>query len=80
MSMFRTEQLAVASSVLSCIPSLAVGLRDTQAVGASERVFQLMDRQPNMAPAGSQKPMGAAEGGEIEFRDVWCAACFCDTP
>ena len=44
-----------------------------QAVGASERVFQLMDRQPTMPPAGSQKPIGAAEGGDIEFRDVWCA-------
>ena len=44
-----------------------------QAVGASERVFQLMDRQSTMAPGGPQKPMGAAEGGEIEFRDVWFA-------
>ena len=45
-----------------------------QAVGASERVFQLMDRKPTMAPGGPQKPVGAAEGGEIEFQDVWCVS------
>ena len=31
-----------------------------------------MDRKPTMAPGGPLRPVGAAEGGEIEFRDVWC--------
>ena len=43
-----------------------------QAVGASERVFELLDRQPLMTPAGSRRPTGAAEGGKVELRDVWC--------
>ncbi|DBB11348.1 TPA: hypothetical protein ACH3X3_006772 [Trebouxia sp. C0006] len=41
-----------------------------QAVGASTRVFALLDRQPQMVPAGQAKPRGSPEGAHIEFRNV----------
>lgn len=44
-----------------------------QAVGASERVFQLLDREPKLPPAGNLRPQGSPEGGKIEFKDVWWA-------
>ncbi|KAK9823789.1 hypothetical protein WJX72_005523 [[Myrmecia] bisecta] len=44
-----------------------------QAVGASERVFELLDRLPTLPPAGSQKPRGSPAGGDLELRDVWFA-------
>ena len=44
-----------------------------QAVGASKRVFELLDRMPRQPPAGAEKPRGAPEGGEIVFNNVWCA-------
>ena len=44
-----------------------------QAVGASERVFQLLDRRPTMAPGGSARPTGAPQGGDLLLKDVWCA-------
>ena len=43
-------------------------------MGASKRVFELLDRMPRQPPAGSEKPLGAPEGGEIVFNNVWCAA------
>lgn len=42
-----------------------------QAVGASRRVFELLDRQPRQKPSGNEKPMGAPEGGEVIFDNVW---------
>ena len=44
-----------------------------QAVGASERVFELLDRTPQLAEPGHMEPMGAPEGGEINLQDVTCA-------
>ena len=42
----------------------------SQAVGASTRVFALLDRQPQMVPAGHAKPRGSPDGAHIEFRSV----------
>lgn len=42
-----------------------------QAVGASERVFQLLDRAPRMPASGTLKPFASPDGGEIHFKDVW---------
>ena len=47
-----------------------------QAVGASERVFQLLDRVPKMPPSGNQRPAGSAEGGKVELQDVWWSSHF----
>ena len=44
-----------------------------QALGASERVFELLDRQPRMGQAGKQTPHGRPEGGAVEFDNVWYA-------
>ena len=41
-----------------------------QAVGASTRVFTLLDRRPQMVPAGHAKPQGSPEGAHVEFRNV----------
>lgn len=43
-------------------------------------MFELLDRMPRQPPAGDEKPIGALEGGEIVFNNVWCApvtACRC---
>ena len=45
-----------------------------QAVGASERVFELLDRAPQLPEPGSMEPMGSPEGGDINLQDVTCAA------
>ncbi|GAB4815223.1 hypothetical protein N2152v2_002269 [Parachlorella kessleri] len=45
----------------------------SQALGASERVFQLLDRQPAMPPSGDLRPSGAPEGGELRLQGVWFA-------
>ena len=51
-------------------------LSGLQAVGASERVFELLDRGTHMdLSAGSRKPVGAAEGGHIQLHNVWCLLC-----
>jgi ABC-type multidrug transport system fused ATPase/permease subunit len=39
-------------------------------VGAGKRVFQLMDRTPQLPPSGSHKPTGSPAGAELEFRAV----------
>lgn len=41
-----------------------------QAVGASERVFSLLDRRPQMVPSGNAKPHVSPEGAHLEFKDV----------
>ena len=41
-----------------------------QAVGASERVFSLLDRRPQMVPSGSAKPHVSPDGAHLEFKDV----------
>ncbi|KAK9828398.1 hypothetical protein WJX81_003942 [Elliptochloris bilobata] len=41
-----------------------------QAVGASERVFELLDRIPQLPEPGMMEPMGAPEGGDINLQDV----------
>ncbi|MEW5304479.1 MAG: hypothetical protein WDW36_007089 [Sanguina aurantia] len=43
-----------------------------QALGASKRVFQLVDRVPAMPESGQEEPVGAAEGVEV----VMEAVCF----
>lgn len=40
------------------------------AVGAGKRVFQLMDRTPQLPPSGSLKPTGSPAGAFLEFRAV----------
>lgn len=42
-------------------------------MGASERVFQLLDRAPAMLPSGAARPTGAPEGADLVLKDVWCA-------
>ncbi|EIE23519.1 putative ABC transporter [Coccomyxa subellipsoidea C-169] len=44
-----------------------------QAVGASRRVFELLDRHARQKPSGNEKPMGSPEGGEIVFDNAWFA-------
>lgn len=44
-----------------------------QAVGASKRVFELLDRMPKQPPPGDAKPMGSPDGGDVVFDNVWCA-------
>mmetsp|Transcript_17526 Transcript_17526/g.52590 ORF Transcript_17526/g.52590 Transcript_17526/m.52590 type:complete len:687 (+) Transcript_17526:397-2457(+) len=45
-----------------------------QAVGASERVFELLDRAPLMdQPHHGRKPTGQPEGGHIKLQNVWFA-------
>lgn len=39
-------------------------------VGAGKRVFQLMDRTPQLPPSGNQKPTGSPAGAALEFRAV----------
>lgn len=39
-------------------------------VGAGKRVFQLMDRTPQLPPAGNAKPTGSQAGAALEFRAV----------
>ena len=53
----------------SCIASLTF-CSLLQAVGASTRVFTLLDRRPQMIPAGHAKPQGSPEGAHVEFRNV----------
>lgn len=51
-----------------------------QAVGASERVFELLDRTPQLTEPGTMEPMGSPEGGDINLQDVTCAgpvSCLC---
>ena len=36
-------------------------------------MFELLDRMPRQPPAGTEKPLGAPEGGEVVFNNVWCA-------
>uniref|UniRef100_A0A383WD81 Uncharacterized protein n=1 Tax=Tetradesmus obliquus TaxID=3088 RepID=A0A383WD81_TETOB len=40
------------------------------AVGAGRRVFQLMDRTPQLPPSGTLKPAGSPAGASLEFKDV----------
>lgn len=54
-----------------CITASFVPL---QAVGASKRVFELLDRQPKQPPAGDARPTGSSEGGDVVFDNVWCAS------
>jgi len=42
-------------------------------VGASERVFELLDRTPQLTEPGAMEPMGAPEGGDIDLQNVTCA-------
>lgn len=45
-----------------------------QALGAGERVFQLLDRQPAQdLRQGRLRPAGAPEGGALAFQAVWFA-------
>eukprot|EP00878_Enallax_costatus_P041044 GHUV01047494.1.p1 GENE.GHUV01047494.1~~GHUV01047494.1.p1 ORF type:complete len:568 (+),score=162.46 GHUV01047494.1:219-1922(+) len=41
------------------------------AVGAGRRVFELMDRNPNMPPSGTLKPTGSPNGAAVEFQSVY---------
>lgn len=55
------EALGQSLIVLACI----------QAVGASERVFELLERPTQMALCrGGRKPAGAPEGGHLQLLNV----------
>eukprot|EP00775_Hariotina_reticulata_P009936 gene9936-10091_t len=43
------------------------------AVGAGKRVFQLIDREPQLPPAGHLRPLGAPEGAALSFQEVFFA-------
>jgi len=65
----RAEQCCRAARAHGAGPSR--GLL-AQAVGASERVFELLDRTPQLTEPGTMEPMGALEGGDINLQDVTC--------
>ncbi|KAG6555293.1 hypothetical protein Mapa_003336 [Marchantia paleacea] len=45
-----------------------------KAVGASQRVFQLLDRESSMPKPGDKKPLGdSSDEGEVLIEDVWFA-------
>jgi ABC-type multidrug transport system fused ATPase/permease subunit len=44
--------------------------RSMPQVGAGKRVFQLMDRVPQLPPSGSQKPTGSPAGAALDFQAV----------
>ena len=66
----RAEQCCRAARADGAGPSCGVL---AQAVGASERVFELLDRTPQLTEPGTLEPMGALEGGDINLQDVTCA-------
>jgi ABC-type multidrug transport system fused ATPase/permease subunit len=39
-------------------------------VGAGRRVFQLMDRTPQLPPSGTLKPTGSPDGAALELKNV----------
>lgn len=41
-----------------------------QAVGASQRVFQLLDRMAEMQACGQEVPRGRPEGADLNLRNV----------
>eukprot|EP00887_Chlorella_sp_A99_P000339 scaffold13.g339.t1 len=45
----------------------------SSALGASERVFQLLDRAPRVEQRGRLRPAGAAEGTDARLEGVWFA-------
>lgn len=49
-------------------------------VGASQRVFQLLDRSPAMDWQGTVKPMGSPEGADVRFDHVWCETTHSSLP
>lgn len=51
-------------------PSRLLLLLPALQVGAGKRVFQLMDRTPQLPPSGDQRPTGSPAGAELEFREV----------
>jgi ABC-type multidrug transport system fused ATPase/permease subunit len=56
----------------SCFfPGVAISLMT--AVGASTRVFELMDRIPALAPSGDEKPFVGRTAISAELRGVWFA-------
>lgn len=44
-----------------------------QAVGAGRRVFQLLDREPDLPPSGALRPAGDAAGAAVALEGVWFA-------
>lgn len=40
-------------------------------VGAGRRVFELMDRNPNMPPSGDLTPVGSPDGAALDFQSVY---------
>ena len=63
---------------MSSLQTCSVRLQHLQALGASERVFELLDRKPAQPEAGTQTPHGTPAGGDIEFDNVWCVPCNSD--
>eukprot|EP00879_Flechtneria_rotunda_P023796 GHRR01025195.1.p1 GENE.GHRR01025195.1~~GHRR01025195.1.p1 ORF type:complete len:485 (+),score=163.55 GHRR01025195.1:1054-2508(+) len=51
----------------------AVGTSLIAAVGAGKRVFELMDRAPQLPPSGTLKPTGSPKGASLSFQGVFFA-------
>ncbi|KAI4335888.1 hypothetical protein L6164_014486 [Bauhinia variegata] len=68
---FILYSLTVGSAVSGLSSLYTVAMR---AVGASRRVFQLMDRVSSMPKSGNKCPLGdQVQDGEVELDDVWFA-------
>ncbi|GBG61740.1 hypothetical protein CBR_g23255 [Chara braunii] len=67
---FIIYALTVGFSVASLAGIYATVMK---ALGAGERVFHLLDREPSMVKAGSKRPMGDEAGGEVRLQKVWFA-------
>jgi ABC-type multidrug transport system fused ATPase/permease subunit len=56
-----------------CQHPLLLLLLPLRQVGAGRRVFQLMDRTPQLPPSGTLKPTGSPDGASLEFKNVYFA-------
>lgn len=65
---FILYSLTVGSSVSTLSSLYTAAMR---AVGASQRVFQLLDRVSTMPQPGNKCPLGEADKGGMELDDVW---------
>eukprot|EP00250_Pteridium_aquilinum_P006413 c16349_g1_i1 orf=183-2132(-) len=65
---FILYSLTVGSNV-STLSSIYTAVM--RAVGASQRVFQLLDRVSTLPQPGNECPLSGADKGEMELEDVW---------
>ncbi|KAH7447847.1 hypothetical protein KP509_01G123700 [Ceratopteris richardii] len=65
---FILYSLTVGSNISTLSNVYTAAMR---AVGASQRVFQLLDRVSMMQPSGNKCPLSGADKGEMELDSVW---------